>query len=91
MNAIEILREIAAEHSVTLSELRSRKRLNGLTAIRRIAAKRLRTERKLSLNQIGLLLGGRNHSCIYRMIDDAYRERHMARLALISKRVQRSN
>lgn len=78
--SLQVLAEVAAAHGFAVTVLRSNWRGPAkLFAARRDAAKRLRTERGLSLNQIGRFLGGRDHSTILRMIDDDYRHRHIAR------------
>jgi chromosomal replication initiation ATPase DnaA len=81
--AIQVLADVAAAHGLTLQELRAPGRKGGtpLFLARRDAARRLRDERGLSAAQIGRFLGGRDHSTIYRMLDDDYRQRHMTRIA----------
>jgi hypothetical protein len=89
--SLQVLAEVAAAHGLSVGLLRGRIKglsckLKGPSQImlfeaRREAAKRLRTERGLSLAQIGRFLGGRDHSTVLRMVDDAYRQRHIARMA----------
>lgn len=77
-----LLAEVAAIHNVTVEQLRSPGRKGGTPMFdaRSAAAKRLRTERKWSLNQIGRLLGGRHHTVILRMVDDQYRQKTIAKV-----------
>ena|ERR1700722_9686529 len=87
--SLQVLAEVAAAHGITMELLRGRVRglsdkLKGpsqsmLFAARQDAARRLRTERGLSFKQIGRFLGGRDHSSVIRMIDENYRQRHIAR------------
>jgi chromosomal replication initiation ATPase DnaA len=79
--SLQVLAEVAAAHGFSVMVLRSNWRgPSQLFAARQEAAKRLRTERGLSLNQIGRFLGGRDHSTVLRMVDDDYRRRQMARM-----------
>lgn len=75
--AIQLLADVAAAHGVTLQALRAPGRKGGarMKQARQEAARRLRHERGLTLNQIGRFLGGRHHTTIMRMIDDCVRER----------------
>ena len=78
--SLQVLAEVAAAHGFAVTVLRSNWRGPAkLFYARRDAAKRLRVERGLSLNQIGRFLGGRDHATILRMVDDEYRQRNIAR------------
>ena len=74
--AIKILHEVATAHGFTLAEIRSPSRKGGIPMFnaRREAARRLHTERHLSLSMIGRFLGGRDHTTIRRMLDDDLRQ-----------------
>jgi chromosomal replication initiation ATPase DnaA len=75
--SIQILREVAACHGITLSQLRAPG--PRMFAVRKEAARRLRDERGLSLNKIGYYLGGRNHSTVHAMLNEEYREKSRRR------------
>lgn len=79
--SFQILRDVAEAFGVSLELLRAPGRVGGakLFDARCVAARRLRNERGLTLNQIAGYLGGRDHTSIIRMVDETYRQRHMAR------------
>lgn len=56
MTGIEIVKAIAAEHLLTLAEMRSKRRLPRYVAARRSAARALKENRKLTNGQIAVLL-----------------------------------
>ncbi len=59
--AMEIINEVSVEHMITPGELISPSRARHYVSARDCAAKRMRGH-GLSLKQIGLFLGGRDHS-----------------------------
>lgn len=87
--ATAILIEVATKYGILLCELRARgrgpryrwyrQRGDRMTMfkIRQEAACRLRNELHLSLNTIGRLLGGREHTSILRMVSETRRQRHI--------------
>jgi chromosomal replication initiation ATPase DnaA len=66
MTAIEIIAEVASKYGVTVEQIRGRHkpRLPQLRRARQEAVQRLRAERSLSNNQIGIVLGWRDPSTI---------------------------
>ena len=71
-----ILREVSEKHSISVSQLKTREYSNpAMFAARSEAACRLREERGLTPGQIGIMLGGRDHTTIMRMIDSAFRKK----------------
>lgn len=78
---IQIIADVAASRGITMAALRAPGRKGGapMFEARSEAARRLRTERGLSLNQIGRYLGGRHHTVVLRMIDEAFRQRTIAK------------
>ena len=69
---IDIMREVAAAHGLTLQVLRAGDRLPSRYEARREAARRLSVERKLHLRVIARLMN-RNHTSIIMMLDEERR------------------
>lgn len=63
-DAMAIIRQVAAQFGVSPDVLRSKRFKYLLVEPRMIVCRRLRDERRLSLLQIGRLLGGRHHTTI---------------------------
>jgi len=58
--AIDIIREVAAKHGVPVGVVRSRKYPVVLNRVRREIYVRLREERKMSNQEIGIMMGNRH-------------------------------
>ena len=63
-HANAILHRVAKKHGVTVADIRSPSRRPFLVRARQEAAYEIRTQRKLSLPQIAVLLGGRDHTTV---------------------------
>ena len=74
---LRIMSEVAAEHGLTLAELREDDKLPGRYLARVMAAKRLHAERKLHVRVIARLMR-RNHTSITMLLDDNKRARRNA-------------
>ena len=75
--ARQILSEVCAKHRVDYQELIGDTRPRRITNARAEAYYRLRDERQLSWNQIGKLMGGKDHTTVYH----GY-QKHLERLML---------
>lgn len=64
MDAIGIIREVAARYGVSPDVLRGKTLTYQLLHARREVYRRLRDERKMSYSRIGRIMGGRDHSTI---------------------------
>ena len=71
---IDIMRRIAEQHGMTLAELRAPDRIPERYQARRIAAKRLHTERGLSSRIIARLMN-RTYTSVEMMLNDDKRAR----------------
>lgn len=63
-SARKIMAEVAREFNVSMDDLTGQRRFSTLTAPRMKTYYRLKEETKLSLPQIGKLLGGRDHTTV---------------------------
>ena len=63
-----ILNEVLVEHGVSAEEIQGRDRRIAFMDARSCIAYRWRTECNLLLKEIGLLLGGRDHSTIINLL-----------------------
>jgi hypothetical protein len=63
-NRAQILEHVMSKHNVSLDELRSEERVQRIAHARQEAFFLLRRDLNLSLNQIGRIFGGRDHSTI---------------------------
>lgn len=72
-----IVNEVCAKHGVTFAELVAHRRTRNIVAARHEACYRLSTETTLSLCQIGLRLGGKDHTTVIHAINK-HRERLVA-------------
>jgi hypothetical protein len=77
-DAMTIIGEVAAKYGITSELLRSKVHPIGLREARFATYRRLRDERMLSLNQIGRLMGGRDHTTIIHGLRDDRRQRDIA-------------
>ena len=67
-NPERIVSTVADEYGLTLAQMNARSRDAYLVDARRDAAVRLWHETDLTLNEIGLLLGGRTYSTVIHML-----------------------
>ena len=68
VGADQIIRQVCNKHRVSLDDMKTPCRKAEFVAARREAASRLRAEAGLSIPQIGLLLGGRDHSTVINLL-----------------------
>lgn len=75
---MKIIHEVAAAHNIPVSVLRSKVRPKDYFAPRIEVYSRLHKERRLSLHQIGRLMGGRDHTTILNALNRPFRLRRRA-------------
>lgn len=66
-----VIEEIAKRYGVTVDDITGRSRTSFLVDARRDIASKLRGDHQLSLNHIGALLGGRDHTTIMSLLKRA--------------------
>lgn len=67
----KVIEDVCLEHQLSIRELQGGSRQAYLVAARRCVARRLRNDLGLHLKTIGFHLGGRHHSTIINLINDA--------------------
>ena len=63
-----IIEEECGKRGVKVKDLLSRRRTKNLVTLRRYIAKRIKAETYLSLGEIGIELGGRDHTTILHLL-----------------------
>lgn len=79
-DAMSIIREVSDQYGVSVETMRGKKHARLLFDARRDIYRRLREERSLSFNQIGIIMGGRDHTSIIHALNRERRARDIERI-----------